>query len=174
MSIITINDIKPDAAGKYSRRLYLWSFNFMRKHRTGSLPSAFLTGCNGVTAPCMLEAVAQRADYISRRHIWIGVADQYDPKWIYGARPSEMANPNITKSTTETWALPNATPPEDITKWFWKMYVQNGRCFVLGDIWHEWIQINRNSRKCRHCGKHERRHVETVRKVVRVDRWRAQ
>lgn len=59
----------------------------------------------------------------------------------------------------------------DITDWFWHRYEHYGRCAFVGDYSHEWQEINRNSRKCKHCGKHERRTVETRRKIERVEVW---
>ncbi len=66
------------------------------------------------------------------------------------------------------------TPVEyaDITEWFWREYQNKGRCIVLGDLSHNWIAINRNARKCRHCGTHQQREVKSVRRIERLELWR--
>lgn len=59
----------------------------------------------------------------------------------------------------------------DVTDWFWGDYIRLGRCIVWPDQAHEWLMINRNARKCVHCGKHEQRRVITKKTVVRIDSW---
>lgn len=59
----------------------------------------------------------------------------------------------------------------DITDWFWRRYEFYGRCAFIGAWGHEWQATNRNSRKCKYCGKHERRTVETRRVIERVEVW---
>ena len=47
---------------------------------------------------------------------------------------------------------PNAV---DITDWFWREYMQIGRCLFHGDIVHQWCYITDWKRVCEYCGKHE-------------------
>lgn len=60
----------------------------------------------------------------------------------------------------------------DITDWFWTNYERHGRCMFFKHL-HSWISINRNSRKCEWCGTHERREVETIKRIERRDKWSA-
>jgi hypothetical protein len=59
----------------------------------------------------------------------------------------------------------------DVTDWFWSEYLERGRCIVWPDGTHEWAMINRNARKCKHCGKHEHRTVVTQKVIKRIDSW---
>ena len=58
----------------------------------------------------------------------------------------------------------------EITDWFWTQYLRHGRCqFFPGQ--HDWITINANARKCRHCGQHQRRTVVTKKAIERREVW---
>lgn len=54
----------------------------------------------------------------------------------------------------------------DVTEKFFRDYQRIGLCLV-DSYAHDWIEINKQSRKCKHCGKHERR---TIKKRVRLER----
>ncbi len=61
---------------------------------------------------------------------------------------------------------------KDVTEWFIKNYKEFGKC--LFDDWsHDWIKINSNSRKCKHCNKHESREVKTIIKRERKEIWKS-
>lgn len=45
-----------------------------------------------------------------------------------------------------------------------------GRCLFWKNE-HDWLQINRNARKCKHCGEHQRRTVVTIKKIERREAW---
>lgn len=57
----------------------------------------------------------------------------------------------------------------DITDWYWSEYERIGVC--LFGHGHRFIKINRNSRKCEHCGKHERRQILTKKTIERREVW---
>lgn len=60
----------------------------------------------------------------------------------------------------------------DITDWYWSEYERIGVC-LYGQLGrgHHFIRINRNSRKCEHCGKHERRQILTKKTIERREVW---
>lgn len=60
---------------------------------------------------------------------------------------------------------------EEITEEIkWEEYERVGTC-ALTDLRHRWIYANRNSRKCKYCGKWERKAVKTVKKIERFELW---
>jgi len=58
----------------------------------------------------------------------------------------------------------------EITDWFWENYLRVGRC-LFWKYEHNWIAINRNARKCAHCGEHQRRSIRTKRVIERKEIW---
>lgn len=65
----------------------------------------------------------------------------------------------------------------DITEQFWNLYRQIGRC-VFDRNHHGWwqgegrfTQINKNSRKCNWCGKHQRRQIKKYVNIERREVW---
>lgn len=77
-------------------------------------------------------------------------------------------------ATTESFAYGPAHDTKnwlEITDCFWKTYLEIGRCLVWSNSGHRWRTINANSRKCVHCGIHQRRTVKTVRKITREEIW---
>lgn len=60
---------------------------------------------------------------------------------------------------------------EDITDQFFRDYLRSGVCSFASDWYHKWKSVNRNSRKCLYCGKHETRKIETIKTVKRIERW---
>lgn len=86
---------------------------------------------------------------------------------------SKMSTICTERASTQDWAFyggHNVSNWLDITSWFWENYERHGRCMFYNSV-HSWIIINRNSRKCEYCGKHERRTVETVKTVKRYVKW---
>lgn len=57
---------------------------------------------------------------------------------------------------------------EEITAEWWMEYMRIGVCAIHGDYAHDWAE-NGDARTCRHCGKRERRTVETVERAVWAD-----
>lgn len=60
---------------------------------------------------------------------------------------------------------------EDVTDWFFREYARIGRCLFQPEWSHDFIKINRNSRKCRHCGGHQKRAVVTKKTIKRFESW---
>jgi hypothetical protein len=59
----------------------------------------------------------------------------------------------------------------DKTDWFIKNYTQFGNC-AFGDNWsHEFVVINKNSRRCKYCQKIEYRTVENKKINQRKEIW---
>ena len=60
----------------------------------------------------------------------------------------------------------------DVTEWFIKTYKATGWC-MFGDDWHhDFININKNSRKCRLCGKIEYRTIKSKKINKRIEVWK--
>lgn len=88
-----------------------------------------------------------------------------------GNRLSAICTP--TPGQPRNWAFTRGWRTDewtDITDWFWMTYQREGRCRFFRYA-HEWIQINRNSRKCAYCGKHERREIVTRKTIEREAVW---
>jgi hypothetical protein len=68
----------------------------------------------------------------------------------------------------------NQLEKEDVTDWFFREYARIGRCLFQPEWSHNFVKINRNSRKCRHCGEIHRRTVVTKKIIKRVDQWAAE
>ncbi len=62
---------------------------------------------------------------------------------------------------------------EDVTDWFFLNYARIGLCLWQGDWAHDFIKINKNSRKCKHCGEHQTRTIKTKRTIKRSEAWNA-
>lgn len=67
----------------------------------------------------------------------------------------------------------------DITDVFMSEYIKLGRCYLFGhgDSWlaydeDRYTKINKNSRRCNWCGKHETRFIETEKIIKRKELWR--
>ncbi len=99
--------------------------------------------------------------------IWIG--GERDEYWISGANIRNIVGGH-TKST-QVWALGIGRMKNlvDITDWFWKSYEAKGIC--LFTYRHDWAHINRHSRKCKGCGEHQTRTIETRTERRRVEIW---
>lgn len=62
---------------------------------------------------------------------------------------------------------------EYVTESWFRQYARKGVCAVHQSFGHKFVSINRNARVCEYCGEHQRRAVETVKTIKRVDRWLA-
>jgi hypothetical protein len=60
---------------------------------------------------------------------------------------------------------------EDVTEWFFREYSRIGRCLFQPEWAHDFTAINRNSRKCKHCGVIQRREVVTKKIIKRESIW---
>ncbi len=129
-------------------RVYLMAWNFLDGYR-----------------PAILDDL--KADYVPARQIAIGSIDR---EFFHGNTLHNICTPG---TPAHDWAFgPGHHVGEwiDITDWFWESYLRTGRC----RFWkyeHNWQTINRNSRKCAHCGKHARRSIVTIKKIERREVW---
>lgn len=165
-TIYTLNDIRPDGTGKYCKNIYRWVRRWQKRwHKNpNQLPQAWNLGP---------EIPDPRAGYSQKKDLLIGVysGDVDDGLLcILGCKTVSISGPFTGKSTRSA-AYPVSKKPQEITDWLWREYVDKGRCFFIGDLAHTWLQINTNSRKCKHCGKHEVRRIKTVRSIKRVESW---
>lgn len=106
--------------------------------------------------------------FVSAARIAVGFKDGDD--WFYGDTISGICKEG---GSTNEWAfgpMHNVAEWINITDWFWTNYERHGRCMFFKRV-HSWISINRNSRKCAHCGKHERRQIITKKTIERREVW---
>lgn len=173
--MITLDNIRPDGTGKYSDMLYRWCrktlksppLSWMKDNATYQLPRAFLVGEYDSIS------VAKYSNYRDRNlTIWLGQRDQDSTGWLYGFWAAQIANPIYQIKNLQSFAIASNNI-KDVTPWFWDHYLDMGTCFIVGDLKHDWIQINKNSRKCRHCLKHERRRVVSRTVHERWEEWGA-
>lgn len=129
-------------------RVYLMAWTFLDGYRPASLDD--LVG-----------------GYVPAYQIALGFLDR---EWFHGNTLRNICTPG---TPTHDWAYgPGHHVAEwiEITDWFWDNYLRVGRCLFWRHE-HSWLQINRNARKCEYCGKHERRSVETIKKLERREVW---
>lgn len=65
---------------------------------------------------------------------------------------------------------PNNIEKKDVTDWFVKNYKAKGAC-LIHSFNHNFVKINKNSRKCKYCGKIENRTVESKTINKRIESW---
>lgn len=90
--------------------------------------------------------------------------------WFHGNNIRNICTPG---SARHDWAYSPAHHVDEwieITDWFWENYLRVGRC-LFWKYEHNWIAINRNARKCAHCGEHQRRSIRTKRVIERKEIW---
>lgn len=153
--IMNIKQFKPAVKGKsdkFSWQLYRWA---KKNPHALRIWSATWNSVRGVDP--------------DHRQLYIGY--KRDGNWIharqlrnlcsYGARLDCFAYNR--GHDTENWI--------DVTGWFWREYLRKGVCAIHGDRVHDFIKINRNSRKCKHCGEHQTRTVITSKIIKRFENW---
>ena len=109
-----------------------------------------------------------------KQRAWLMIGGEVHPEGFVSAKRLQCATRKGMGAIGELWSYGPGHRPEkwlDITDWFWDAYQRQGRCIIHGDQAHSWIKINRNARKCEYCGKHERRHVNTIKKIERREVW---
>lgn len=160
------NSIKPkanDGSDKFSARLY-------RRALKRGRENIYISSLNIWGERVAPDLAALKAgDNSQKMRLMIGT--MYSDGWFHGVGLRTAA---YDGKTTERFAYgPNHDTANwlDITDWFWKEYLAIGRCLIWGSTAHRWIRINANSRKCAHCGKHQRRTVKTIRKITREEIW---
>lgn len=93
--------------------------------------------------------------------------------WFHGRRVFQIMRTGTRVDDSYAYSPRfNTSDWLDITDWYWSEYERIGVC-LFGQLGHghRFIKINRNSRKCEHCGKHERRQIITKKTIVRKEVW---
>lgn len=157
--------IRPAVKGrsdKYSWRLY-------QRAKKNGRESVFLMAWNPLSGRINPDPEKLKAGWVSA--IGVAIGRRTEGGWFHGNSLSMICRDGARRMD---WAFgPNHAVEDwiDITDWFWTNYQRHGRCRFFRGV-HEWIQINRNARKCTYCGKHERRIVVTRKVIERVDVWK--
>lgn len=93
--------------------------------------------------------------------------------WFHGKSLNQICTPGREK---HGWAFGPGHHTQEwvqITDWFWKQYIDKGRCTFFPHE-HHWLNINANSRKCAHCLQHQNRQIHTERIKKRTEIWSPQ
>lgn len=106
--------------------------------------------------------------FVSPARIAVGFKDGDD--WFMGDTLGGICRDGAPTSGWAFGPMHNVEEWIDITDWFWTNYERHGRCMFFKYL-HSWVSINRNSRKCEWCGTHERREVETIKRIERREKW---
>ena len=73
----------------------------------------------------------------------------------------------------ETFCFVKTPATEVVTEVKWDEYARIGGC-ALTEWHHKWVYANKQSRKCRHCGRWERKVVKTVKTIERRTLWESE
>lgn len=162
--------IKPAVKGqsdKFSWRLYQRALKRGRER-------VYISGWNSIRGiPFEPDLAALKAGDRKQRQ-WLMIGEEIEEGgWFHGARIQSVTRKGMQRVDesfaygpgfyTKSWL--------DVTDWFWSAYLEKGRCIIHGDYAHEWMRINRNARKCKHCGSHQKRAVVTIKTIKRVESW---
>lgn len=149
---------------------YSWRF-YQRMKRSGR-ERVYLSpwsSLDGYQKPDLKELIAGSNKQASR--IVIGRLCRQSG-WFSGSRLRSICTPGT--SVHNNWAYCDdhgrIADYIEITDWFWKEYERLGRCLFYNTV-HEWIAINKNSRKCAYCGKIQYREVITKKEIKRIAVW---
>ena len=155
--------IKPSVkneSDKFSWRLYKRALKNGRE-------SVYLMAWNSIYGYKKPDIEILKSGFVPASILAVGFKDD---QWFHGATLRQICTPG---GPNHDWAYTPGHHVEewiDVTDWFWSEYSRIGRCLLWSGV-HEWVQINRNSRKCAACGKHESRSIETVKKIQRQEVW---
>lgn len=157
--------IKPAVRGqsdKYSWRMYQRALKNGRER-------VYLMAWNSIYGyrPPAVEVL--KTGFILANSVAIGEMDQ-DGDGFAGKTIQEICQ---YRSATFDWSFGaghHVSEWIDITDWFWREYQRRGRCLFFKGV-HDWAQINRNSRKCKHCGLLQRRTIKTIKTIERKEVW---
>lgn len=159
------NRFKPAVKGKSDK----FSWRFHKRMLKYGRESVYLMAWNFLDGKKEIS-LDDLKGFVSAARIAVGCKDGGD--WLCGDTLSGICKEG---GSTNGWAfgpMHNVAEWIDITDWFWTNYERHGRCMFFKHL-HSWISINRNSRKCEWCGTHERREVETIKRIERRDKWSA-
>ena len=159
---VSAKNFKPKVRGKSDK--FSWNLYRLLKDWEGREISVVRIGWNTLDGGCD----------ISRGSLYI-CCDLSVPDWMHGnqivrvmCEGPKAANVAFGMMGSKPW---HHYDREDVTEWFFREYADKGRCLLVPNWSHDWIEINVNARKCRHCGKHERREVYTKRTAKRIEAW---
>jgi hypothetical protein len=158
--------IRPAVSGqsdKFSWRMYKRALKRGRE-------SVYIMAWDQVTGDPFVPSLdaLKAGDAKQRANLMLGYLDD---GWFHGSRIQRVTREGASLSDFAYGPSFNTASWLDVTEWFWREYLERGRCIIHGEMTHEWVVINANARKCIHCGRHERRTVATVRRVKRVEVW---
>lgn len=157
--------IRPSVKGKsdkFSWRLYQRA---LKKGRE----KVYLMAWNNISGAQTPDIDGMRSGFVSANVLAFGWIED-GANWFHGSTVRQVCT---TGAPRHDWAYgPCHRVGEwvEVTDWFWTEYQRIGRCLFY-KYEHKFVEINRNSRKCEYCGKHERRKVETIKKVERKEVW---
>lgn len=157
----TIKPSQKGVSGKYSWRLY-------RRALKNGRERVYLMAWNAMYGYQKPDIEKLKADAMQSDMIAFGRLS--DDGWFSGKRLSEVCRDG---APTSDWAYPPAYHTSewiDITDWFWSEYITKGRCRFIYRT-HTFQKINRNSRKCTHCGTHQHRTIVTEKTIRRNEVW---
>lgn len=152
---INPSEFKPAVKGKadkFSWQLYRWA----KKHPARlKIWAGTWNSCTG----------------IDREKPVLYIGDDRDGNWIHAR---QLRNLCTHGANLQAWAYSSPHDTKnwvDVTESFWREYLRKGVCAIHDDRGHDFTKINRNSRKCRHCGEHQTRTVVTKKTIKRLDIW---
>lgn len=157
--------IRPAVRGqsdKYSWRLYQRALKNGRE-------SVFLMAWNSIYGLIDPDPEQLKADWVSAMGLAIGRRSK--DNWFHGNTLGSICRPGGPRHDWAYGANFGVKDWIDITDWFWATYQRDGMCRFFRNE-HKWSQINRNSRKCAYCGKHERRTIVTRKSIKRIEEWK--
>jgi len=163
------SSIKPAVKGhsdKFSWRLYQRALKRGRER-------VYISAWNNILGQPFEPNLAALKAGCKHQRAWLMIGEAIgDDGWFHGLRmqSATRTGQRVDESFAYSPAF-NTGAWLDVTDWFWKSYLERGRCIIHGDLSHKWLQINRNARKCAYCDKHERRTVRTIKKVERLEVW---
>jgi hypothetical protein len=162
--------IKPAVRGvsdKFSWRLYQRALKRGRER-------VYISAWNNILGIQFEPDLAALKAGDRKQRSWLMIGEEVESGgWFHGSRIQSVVRKGMQR-VDESFAFSpafNTGAWLDITEWFWSAYLAKGRCIIHGDQSHDWQAINRNARKCRHCGEHQRRSVVTVKSLKRLERW---
>ena len=173
-SMNLLKDIKPN--GKTSDKYSINLWKYITKHQ-GEMRVFYEQTEYSVKEDCEIF-VPFDPNNIKPYKVWIG---QLSEDWYYVGHLSTILGNGKEKFTQ--WANPwlKSKQPLDITEWFWKEYIKNGRCLFDKDHSGWWIgdedrfyHINKNNKKCKWCGAMLKREIKTVKVIKRTEHWTVQ
>lgn len=157
----TIRPAVKGVSDKFSWRMYQRALKRGRER-------VYLMAWNSISGYVPPDIERLTNNFVPAHLLALGVME--DDRWFHGATLRQISTRG---APTHDWAYgPGHHTAEwiDVTDWFWSNYSRLGRC-LFWKFEHEWVVINRNSRKCAHCGKHQHRTVRTIKTIERREVW---